>query len=230
MSTGTGGVFFTYFGGKYRAAPHYPKPKHDRIVEAFAGSAGYALRYPDREVILCEANKTIADLWRWLIGVSEAEVLALPETPAGLLGGARTFVGMWMNKGMTGPCWTPSSWLQKGIRPNSSWGPVLRERIASRLKHIRHWKVLDDYTKAADVKSTWFVDPPYQGRLGQRYPVHEIDYASLAEWCRERSGQVIVCENVGATWLPFRPFRVIKGTEGAKRTGVSHEAIWEGGH
>ena len=25
--------FFTYFGGKYRAAPRYPEPAHDLIVE-----------------------------------------------------------------------------------------------------------------------------------------------------------------------------------------------------
>jgi hypothetical protein len=34
-------------------------------------------------------------------------------------------------------------------------------------------------------------------------------------------GQVIVCENVGATWLPFRPWRRIRSAH-----GFSHEAIW----
>ncbi len=32
--------FFCYFGGKWRAAPHYPTPKHAEIVEPFAGAAG----------------------------------------------------------------------------------------------------------------------------------------------------------------------------------------------
>ena len=32
--------FFTYYGGKYRAAPKYPEPVHGSIVEPFAGSAG----------------------------------------------------------------------------------------------------------------------------------------------------------------------------------------------
>lgn len=41
--------FFTYFGGKYRIAPRYPKPQYNTIIEPFAGSAGYSLRYPERE-------------------------------------------------------------------------------------------------------------------------------------------------------------------------------------
>jgi hypothetical protein len=230
-----GGPFFTYFGGKYRAAPHYPKPQYKRVVEAFAGSAGYALRYSDREVTLCEANPVIAGIWRWLIKAPEADLLALPDVPAGaslrdfaLPDDARAFVGMWMNKGMTGPCWTPSTWLHSGIRPNSSWGPTLRARLANRLKYIRHWQVVDDFRSAPVLDATWFVDPPYEGRLGRRYNAHDIDYSKLADWCRTRPGQTIVCENEGADWLPFIPFRSIKGTEGSGRTGVSKEAIWTG--
>ena len=37
--------FFCYYGGKWRAAPKYPPPEHDTIVEPFAGAAGYATRY-----------------------------------------------------------------------------------------------------------------------------------------------------------------------------------------
>lgn len=47
--------FFGYYGGKWRdAVKNYPAPEHAVIVEPFAGSAGYALRYPDRKVVLCE--------------------------------------------------------------------------------------------------------------------------------------------------------------------------------
>jgi hypothetical protein len=49
--------FFGYYGGKWRdAVKHYPPPEHTRIVEPFAASAGYSLRYPDRKVILCLAT------------------------------------------------------------------------------------------------------------------------------------------------------------------------------
>ena len=53
-------------------------------------------------------------------------------------------------------------------------------------------------------------------RLSGRYP------AALSEWCRSRRGQVMVCENEGARWLPFRPFRSIQSTS----NGVSREVIW----
>jgi hypothetical protein len=39
----------------------------------------------------------------------------------------------------------------------------------------------------------------------------------------------MVCENVGATWLPFRPWRDIKGSEVKHGGKVSHEAIWTNG-
>lgn len=37
----------------------------------------------------------------------------------------------------------------------------------------------------------------------------------------ERAGEVIVCENRGATWLPFSPVASIKSTR-----GFSDEVIW----
>ena len=46
--------FFSYFGSKYRLAKCYPQPQCDEIVEPFAGSAGYALLYPEKQVTLYE--------------------------------------------------------------------------------------------------------------------------------------------------------------------------------
>ena len=46
------------------------------------------------------------------------------------------------------------------------------------------------------------------------------------QWCRTRQGQVIACENVGATWLPFEPLRDFQS---ARPGGVSREAVWLGG-
>jgi site-specific DNA-adenine methylase len=48
--------FFCYYGGKWRAAPHYPAPEHDRIIEPFAGAAGYSMRYPQKRVALYEKD------------------------------------------------------------------------------------------------------------------------------------------------------------------------------
>jgi len=90
---------------------------------------------------------------------------------------------------------------------------------------IRHWKVIEgDYTLAPGGPATRFVDPPYVGS-GHHYPhgSRGIDYQELGAWCHAQEGQAIVCENVGADWLPFRPWRVLKSTMG--RPG-SAEAIW----
>ena len=47
--------FFGYYGGKWRdAVKHYPAPQFDIVMEPFAGSAGYALRYAERNVVLCD--------------------------------------------------------------------------------------------------------------------------------------------------------------------------------
>jgi 16S rRNA G966 N2-methylase RsmD len=56
----------------------------------------------------------------------------------------------------------------------------------------------------ANVEATWFIDPPYQ-KAGKYYTGHnKMDFEKLGEWCKSRKGQVIVCENQGADWLPFR--------------------------
>jgi hypothetical protein len=33
----------------------------------------------------------------------------------------------------------------------------------------------------------------------------------LAEWCKSREGQVIICENSKATWMDFQPLRELSG-------------------
>ena len=71
--------FWQYYGGKWRAAPRYPAPRFDTIVEPFAGAAGYSCRYPDRKVVLVDKYPVIAGMWRYLIRVSAAEVRRIPE-------------------------------------------------------------------------------------------------------------------------------------------------------
>ena len=43
---------------------------------------------------------------------------------------------------------------------------------------------------------------------------------------RARLGQVIVCENEGADWLPFSPLADVKATRPNSR---SIEVVWTGG-
>jgi hypothetical protein len=53
-----------------------------------------------------------------------------------------------------------------------------------------------------------------------------MDYRALGAWCQSRRGQATVCENAGARWLPFSPFRTIKGMEGKRGSKKSVEVIW----
>ena len=76
--------FFGFYGGKWRDAPkYYPAPEHDTIVEPFAGSAGYSVRYADRNVILGEKDAIIFGVWDYLIRVPAHDILAIPDLAPG---------------------------------------------------------------------------------------------------------------------------------------------------
>ena len=107
--------------------------------------------------------------------------------------------------------------------------PKLRGRV----------NVIDgDYREAPiDGLATWFVDPPYQPQevpegsktvypRGMGYArdcsADSIDYAELAEWCGTRPGQVIVCEQAGADWLPFEPLIAAQDSQGR----MKREVVW----
>lgn len=220
--------FFTYFGGKYRAAPRYDSPKHDTIIEPFAGSAGYSVRNHERQVILYDIDPIIHGVWDYLIHVKPSEIMALPsevEHVNDVQGPqeARWLVGFWLNKGCERPMLTPSKWVRLKIRPHSSWGDTIKERIASQVEHIRHWQVFNkSYEESTNQIATWFVDPPYV-EAGKRYRFSKVDYTHLAYWCRDRQGQTIVCEQFGAAWLPFESIGLVKSNQ---KNIHSHEVAW----
>jgi hypothetical protein len=234
MTIGQLRPFFGYYGGKWATAvKHYPKPDHPTIVEPFAGSAGYSLRYHDRKIVLYDADCIISEVWRYLIRVRPSEILSIPDiAPGGSVDDLRYpqevkwLVGFWLNRGVSSPRKKPSKWMREGIRPGSFWGDRVRQTIAAQVESIRHWRVYGGpYKNASDEgPATWFVDPPYQVEGSHyRYGSSRIDYQFLGLWCKAREGQVIVCENVGASWLPFRHLAATK-TTGPGRT--SEEAIW----
>lgn len=216
--------FFSYFGGKWTLAPKYPSPPAGMLVEPFAGSAGYATRYPDREVVLVERAPHIAALWRWLISASSDEIMALPLDPVQidhLCVEAQILIRFWCARGRTSTPTTMSSWMSSGRYPASFWGASVRKRIAAQVSLIRHWTIIEgDYTAAPDARATWFIDPPYIG--ARHYCARVENYAHLAEWCRSRIGLVIVCEQGAADWLPFRPFRTAKSIA----RGSYLEVVW----
>lgn len=225
--------FFSYYGGKWRdAVKLYPAPTHERIIEPFAGSAGYSLRNYDRTVVLYEIDPVVVAVWKYLIAVKSTEILAIPDLGKDencddlkVCQEARWLVGFWLNRAVSSPRKSPSAWMRAGIRPGSFWGERVRNTIASQVDSIRHWEVHNSgYIECPDdIEASWFIDPPYQvaGRH-YRFGSEIIDYQALGEWCQTRKGQVIVCENEGADWLPFRPLASTKTT----RTVRSAEVYW----
>ena len=228
--------FWRYYGGKWRAAPRYPAPLRAVIVEPFAGAAGYSLRHYERDVVLIDKYPVICEMWRYLIAVSPAEVRRIPEVehvdalPDWVPQGARSLVGFWLNAATVSPRKQLSAGRKKLAGMGcvfEGWTPATRERIAHQVGCIRHWLVYEgdalSFGDALDFDATWFVDPPYNNKAGSYYVHSDIDFAALGKWCRSRRGQVIACENEGATWLPFRPFATLKAGVNGKG---SREVIW----
>jgi len=122
--------FFGYYGGKWRdTLKLYPEPQHGTIVEPFAGSAGFSLRYAARDVILCEIDPVLAEVWRYLIQVKAKEILSIPDLAPNesvddlnIVQEAKWLVGLWLNRGAASPRRSPSKWMRDGIRPGSFWG------------------------------------------------------------------------------------------------------------
>ena len=230
--------FICFYGGKWRDAPNYPAPVFGRVFEPFAGGAGYSTRHHTRDIVLIEADPEIAGMWRWLIRASEADVLALPDVvpttvrDLGLEPGPSALIGFWMNKGTSTPRQSPSRWMRDGTRADSFWGRQVRSRLAAQVGAIKHWTIIQgDFADAADDDATYFVDPPYSGPAGLCYRRRFTRFVELGAWCRERAhrGQVIACENEGATWLPFEPHRAVKANESRTGGKRSREVRWFGG-
>lgn len=135
---------------------------------------------------------------------------------------AKWLIGFWLCHARPRPASKPSSWFKSGIRPNSYWGAGVKARLAEQVNYIRHWQVEQvDYEELSNVEATWFIDPPYQ-IAGKSYThgSKDIDYVDLGEWCKSRKGQVIVCENKGADWLPFKDEFIIKSQRGFSKEVV----------
>lgn len=212
---------FRYFGGKQGLARYYPPPAHRRIVEPFAGGAGYSLHYatPDHDVLLIDRDPRVVDLWHEL---QRMDVDGLRRIPVPVAGQPITHPLHALASDGTLDRITITS------RMVDAW-PQTILRVSRYLDRIRRWRVmLGTYADAGDDRCTWFIDPPYQPQeAGTRgdvytYGASGIDYDALATWCTSRRGQVIVCEYIDATWLPFRPLRKAHTTKGAERI----EGVW----
>ena len=69
---------FSYYGSKSKIVNLYPPPKYSKIIEPFAGSARYSLKYFDRDILLIEKYEPLVKLWKWLQIATEKDIDNLP--------------------------------------------------------------------------------------------------------------------------------------------------------
>lgn len=214
---------WSYYGSKSKVINYYPAPLHNKIIEPFAGSARYALKYWDRDVTIVDKYEVVVRLWKWLQKASEKDILGLPRLKKGqdirtfnLSEDERLLLGFFVQAGSSMPSYTVSVMGEQNCK-------TLYSNISSNLHKIKHWEVRHcNYWEIPNQEATWFIDPPYQFG-GDRY-VHSsksINFYDLSVWCKSRQGQVIVCENTKADWMDFRPLKDMRGCK-HKTT----EAIW----
>lgn len=206
-----------------------PPPRYSKIIEPFAGTARYSLKYFDRDITLVDKYAVITGIWQWLQKCSPGDIDRLPHfvKPGQSLDDltfdcqeAKWLLGFLVGFGMERPR-KSASVKRMTMRPNHVNFSL--KRIAKNLFKIRHWKIIHGhYMDIENQEATWFVDPPYQFG-GQVYieGSDKINFPALSNWCRSRSGQVIVCENTRADWMDFVPMTAHKGVRGMQK-----EAIW----
>lgn len=220
---------WSYYGAKTSVVKFYPVPKHDRIIEPFAGTARYSLKYFDRDILLVDKYEVVVKIWQWL---QKCSVLDIQRLPHKIKSGsslddlkfdcdeAKWLLGFLVGFGLERPRKKATS-NRTTNRPN--FVNYSLNRIAKNLFKIRHWKIRQgSYESIGDHEATWFIDPPYQfGGKNYVEGSDRIDFHTLGKWCKSRSGQVIVCENTKATWMDFKPMRIHKVAH-----GMQQEAIW----
>jgi hypothetical protein len=217
---------FPFYGSKWREARYYPKPG-GHVVEPFAGSAGYSTFWEPERVTLIDADPIIVGVWDYLIHATSTEIMQLPDLEVGqsvddlrLPQEARWLIGFWLNRGSATPKKTKTAYSARTDRAQLTWSERARWRIARDRQLVQHWTVREgDYVWAPEA-NTYFVDPPYVDK-GRYYRVNTVNHEALGKWVRDLSGQVIVCEQAGADWLPFEPFRETKSSK-----GTSKEVVW----
>ena len=207
---------FPYFGRKARIANAYPAPEFDLIIEPFAGSMAWSLHHRPSLALGFEVDTRVVSLWERIMAATE------PESPPIL--GSKTDdllvkLCSYSEHSLTsGPMTVTSRMLRDW---DSLWRRFLDQGVYAR----EHLQIVEgSYLDAPDVEATWFIDPPYQraNRRGYLHGASTFNFVGLAEWCRSRRGQVIVCEQEGADWLPFEPLTAVSSHRGA----ISTEVVW----
>ena len=214
---------FSYYGGKSKIIKKYSPPRYNTIIEPFCGSARYALLYNDKNVILNDSYEVVANIWNYLVNATPDKIKNLPSMKRGddirdldLPRVEKDLLGFMVNRGVPYPHNIYTTWTSEGNEIEK-----VKSRILQYLPKIKHWIIsCESYESLPNIEATWFIDPPYQYG-GERYIENNIDYTKLGEWCKSRKGQVIVCENSKADWLPFSPLVELHG-----QRHKTMESVW----
>jgi hypothetical protein len=226
--------FIPYYGAKWKLAQRLVPPQRTHVIEPFAGGAGYSCYWEPPKVTLIELNPVVYGVWKYLQGVSPAELKRLPsnishinELPSRVCEEARALIGFWFDARSAKPAHNRSNWAKIPCLRAFYWSETIKWRLASQVHRIRHWKIKEgSYEQVPDVEAHWHIDPPYNNTAGRSYRCHNLDYRALGKWCKRRRGFVQVCENDGAKWLPFKPLTIMATH---RPTGYTAEAVYETG-
>ncbi len=175
--------------------------------------------------MLIDKYPIIIEIWHYLQNASENDILKLPKIQKGQKVSDFTladievkFMGFLVQASQGQP--RNSTGTLNGIDVERDL-----KRIAKNLFKIKHWEIKQgSYDELENEDATWFIDPPYQygGEHQYKFGNKQIDFNHLADWCKSRKGQSIVCETTKADWLDFRP--MVKNG-GSNHTNTT-EAIW----
>jgi site-specific DNA-adenine methylase len=213
---------FSYYGSKSKIINYYPSPKYNRIIEPFAGSARYSLKYYENQCWINDLYSIIFDIWRWIQNATMSDLEKIPNLKKGddlrnfdLESDLKKLLGFAVNYGSAFPVNLYTNWASKSHEIET-----LKKKLLKYIGKIKHWKITNyNYLDIPNEEATWFIDPPYQ-HGGYLYVENKIDYTELANWCLSRKGQIVVCENSKADWLPFTTLKRIQGQASTMTTEV----------
>lgn len=201
---------FSYYGAKTKIVDLYPVPKTDKVVEPFAGSARYSLKYFEKDVTLYETFLKPFKVWEFLIQATEKDILSLPDVNVGddirkiewLSNAERWLMGYQLQRGNA----RPGCLVNARCRWNTD-----KLRIAKEVHKVKHWKIYNESgMNHVWENATYFIDPPYTVQK-HGYTHGEVDYHVIATKVQNEKGFHIVCGNSDDHWLDFIPLTNMQG-------------------
>ena len=133
---------WSYYGSKSKIVDYYPTPKFQKIIEPFAGSAKYALKYFEKDVLLVDKYEPIIKLWKWLQLCSPNDIKKLPvlkqgddiRNIAGLCEEERILLGYGAQAGVA---IFGNTVTEAGTRNMVT----MFKNVANNLHKIKHWEI-----------------------------------------------------------------------------------------